>query len=476
MSIPSISPLTTSSALNRQQRQNDGIHQLLMNQRLEAAIATGASAENMLPQDVPFLNANVNNDANDNHNHNRGPSATTNTNSNNKRRKRQCRFPGCQKTIKSQGHCQRHGAIVKLCKVENCKRQAQGSSKGMCKRHLSESVNQMDGRKKKKKKKRKKSHGENDHSSEEEEEEEEEEIEVIDPATLTSVYDTIIPKSAAWRPGVVSATSTNTQTNTSTNTSTTANHLKNQNGNEMDLHGNEVGADHEQEHLYEHEQEHLYEHEHEHEHEHDTSNNQISHCNQISKEGNVILVSSTNSAPSSTTPKSNTSTAAYDFNMNSDSSNTAAHPTATTTRTSETQSSSSSRTTKATNTKRNEMPLVDFLRNGRNLDPGWHRKAERLIYNPLKPLKSISEQFQPEEKQLILFETMLLSGIVYNSCSTDYDSNSNSNMTNNGPFRIYKDLAHAWGRERGFHNSLVSQMSERRGNLNRKKRSDIGKS
>jgi len=29
--------------------------------------------------------------------------------------RRQCRFPGCTKTIKSQGHCQRHGARAKRC-------------------------------------------------------------------------------------------------------------------------------------------------------------------------------------------------------------------------------------------------------------------------------------------------------------------------------------------------------------------------
>ena len=34
-----------------------------------------------------------------------------------RKKKRVCRFPGCTNLIKSQGHCQRHGAIVKLCKV-----------------------------------------------------------------------------------------------------------------------------------------------------------------------------------------------------------------------------------------------------------------------------------------------------------------------------------------------------------------------
>lgn len=50
--------------------------------------------------------------------------ATTN---NTNRPKRLCRFPGCTKTIKSQGHCQRHGARSKRCRVDGCEKQAQGS-------------------------------------------------------------------------------------------------------------------------------------------------------------------------------------------------------------------------------------------------------------------------------------------------------------------------------------------------------------
>lgn len=54
------------------------------------------------------------------------------------KRRRTCRFPGCIKTIKSQGHCQRRGARPKRCKVEGCERQAQGIHDGMCKRHWKE--------------------------------------------------------------------------------------------------------------------------------------------------------------------------------------------------------------------------------------------------------------------------------------------------------------------------------------------------
>ena len=39
------------------------------------------------------------------------------TNSDSNRKKRLCRYPGCTRVIKSQGHCQRHGAKAKRCKV-----------------------------------------------------------------------------------------------------------------------------------------------------------------------------------------------------------------------------------------------------------------------------------------------------------------------------------------------------------------------
>lgn len=51
------------------------------------------------------------------------------------KKRRFCRYPGCTKVIKSQGHCQRHGAKAKRCKVEGCEKQAQGTHDGMCKRH-----------------------------------------------------------------------------------------------------------------------------------------------------------------------------------------------------------------------------------------------------------------------------------------------------------------------------------------------------
>ena len=48
-------------------------------------------------------------------------------------KRRFCRIDGCDKIVKSQGLCQRHGAKTRMCKMENCSKQAQGNFDGMCK-------------------------------------------------------------------------------------------------------------------------------------------------------------------------------------------------------------------------------------------------------------------------------------------------------------------------------------------------------
>ncbi|KAL3932897.1 MAG: hypothetical protein SGBAC_010632 [Bacillariaceae sp.] len=53
-----------------------------------------------------------------------------------KHKRRYCRTEGCNRTVKSQGVCQRHGAKPKICKVEDCKKQAQGNFDHMCKAHF----------------------------------------------------------------------------------------------------------------------------------------------------------------------------------------------------------------------------------------------------------------------------------------------------------------------------------------------------
>ncbi|CAB9498723.1 expressed unknown protein [Seminavis robusta] len=55
-----------------------------------------------------------------------------------KHKRRFCRIDGCERIVKSQGLCQRHGAKPRLCKVDKCTKQAQGNFDGMCKSHFKE--------------------------------------------------------------------------------------------------------------------------------------------------------------------------------------------------------------------------------------------------------------------------------------------------------------------------------------------------
>jgi hypothetical protein len=101
------------------------------------------------------------------------------------------------------------------------------------------------------------------------------------------------------------------------------------------------------------------------------------------------------------------------------------------------------------------MPLIAHLRQGAlNEQVGWHRNAERRARG-MFPVASLSTQLEPWERQLTLVEILLLSG-----------GTPNAN---------FKDLAHAWGREKGFHQVLASSICERRGEVERKRRSDAGK-
>jgi hypothetical protein len=53
-----------------------------------------------------------------------------------KHKRRFCRHEGCNRIVKSQGLCQRHGAKVRQCIVEGCKKGAQGNFDKMCKSHF----------------------------------------------------------------------------------------------------------------------------------------------------------------------------------------------------------------------------------------------------------------------------------------------------------------------------------------------------
>ena len=46
--------------------------------------------------------------------------------------RRFCKVPDCNRLVKSQGVCQRHGAVTKKCIVPGCIKQAQGRCLGMC--------------------------------------------------------------------------------------------------------------------------------------------------------------------------------------------------------------------------------------------------------------------------------------------------------------------------------------------------------
>lgn len=90
-------------------------------------------------------------------------------------KRRLCRFPGCNRVIKSQGHCQRHGARAKRCRMEGCDKQAQGTHDGMCKRHWKELHFPSEGKT---------------------------EPQQPPPPTGESVYDNILPLSIAFRPNI----------------------------------------------------------------------------------------------------------------------------------------------------------------------------------------------------------------------------------------------------------------------------------
>ena len=49
-----------------------------------------------------------------------------------KYKRRICKIDGCQRIVKSQGVCQRHGAITNRCRMFDCDKQAQGNFDGMC--------------------------------------------------------------------------------------------------------------------------------------------------------------------------------------------------------------------------------------------------------------------------------------------------------------------------------------------------------
>lgn len=104
------------------------------------------------------------------------------------------------------------------------------------------------------------------------------------------------------------------------------------------------------------------------------------------------------------------------------------------------------------------IPILQHLVDNESLDPGWHRTNERLARGVCPP-KSLSTQLEPWEKQLSVLEMALIAGT------------ETRNLTQH---KISKILAHAWGREKGFHKLMIEKHCQRRGDLERKKRVDAG--
>jgi hypothetical protein len=101
------------------------------------------------------------------------------------------------------------------------------------------------------------------------------------------------------------------------------------------------------------------------------------------------------------------------------------------------------------------MPLVAFLQQGSTHKPfGWHRNEERQArgWKPLVDLE-LSSQLEEWERQLAVVETLLLGGGT--------------------PYANFQHLAHGWGRQKGFHSALITNVCQRRGDIIRKRRNEF---
>ena len=105
------------------------------------------------------------------------------------------------------------------------------------------------------------------------------------------------------------------------------------------------------------------------------------------------------------------------------------------------------------------IPIAQHFVDNAHLEAGWHRKNERLARG-IRPPKSASTQLEPWEKQLAVLEIALMAG-------TGCDHTKTAAL-------YHKHIAHAWGREKGFHKIILEHICVRRGELERKKRKDSG--
>ncbi|KAL7543126.1 hypothetical protein ACHAXR_012424 [Thalassiosira sp. AJA248-18] len=104
------------------------------------------------------------------------------------------------------------------------------------------------------------------------------------------------------------------------------------------------------------------------------------------------------------------------------------------------------------------VPILQHILDNESLSAGWHRINERLARG-ICPPKSLSTQLESWEKQLAVMEMALIAGTDTRHLTVH---------------RTSKILAHAWGREKGFHKLMIDKHCARRGDLDRKKRVDAG--
>jgi hypothetical protein len=268
---------------------------------------------------------------------------------------RMCRFPGCSRVVKSQGHCQRHGAIPKRCRFAGCDKQAQGTHDGMCKRHwkaIHFPNNAADG-----------GNGKEPQPP-------------PPPPTGESVYDTILPQSIAFRPSTADATAAAAAATVVVAAAATNSVLSNKGGA-----NNATNTD-------------------------NTKQQETSTCTSADAAAAAAAAHATNSTTEASENSSEhqgvattmTTATAGDEHMEGHNSALCQQ-----------QSKSDPWDVPAPPDGVAVMPLVQFLHHNAHKKVGWHRNQERRARGVFH-VSSLSCQLEPWERQLALVEILLLSG------------------------------------------------------------------
>jgi hypothetical protein len=265
------------------------------------------------------------------------------------KKKRLCRFPGCNRVIKSQGHCQRHGAKTKRCRFSGCDKQAQGTHDGLCKRHW-KAIHCPDAA--------------GDSAKNEPQQ--------PPPPSGESVYDVVLPLSIAFRPSSSSATAASVAANGSS-----TEHM----GNELDSPANKYSGD-------------------------DDTPMKVGE-DTITAEDSLLLENIADDEDAfhmDGTPNHHGAVAAAASFAES------IHPTPVTAPlVAERNAKLDPWDVPPPPDGVQVMPLVQFLRENSHKKAGWHRHQERRARGVF-PVSSLSCQLEPWERQLALVEILLLSG------------------------------------------------------------------